>query len=234
MIELCITALLVGFFGGVHCLGMCGPLVGAYTFQLSPALQVRPTRIAWFQLLYNLGRIASYVLLGMIAGAIGLLLIESGDFLHIQRWLLLIAGIWMVVLAAWLLGWSALPSRLEKWLSGRWQGWIAPWRQKLLPVERPGQAFLFGLLWGYLPCGLVYSTLLLSLSAGGIWQGGAVMLSFGLGTLPNLLLMGMSAFWLTRLKQQVYLVRISAVSIALFGFWTIWQALMGSVWQSMA
>ncbi len=230
MFELLLTALMVGFLGGVHCLGMCGPLAGAFTFAMASDIQKSPVRLASMQLAYNLGRMSSYVLLGGIAGAVGMVLVEAGSLLSVQRWLLAFAGVWMLILAAWLLGWSSLPSRLER-LSGGWWGEVsAQWRTRFLPLRRLSRAYWFGLLWGCLPCGLVYSTLLLALSSGSVLEGGLVMLAFGLGTLPNLMLMGVSAFWLTRLQQQRWLRQVAAAGIALFGGLTLWQALMGSVW----
>lgn len=230
MIELLITALMVGFLGGVHCLGMCGPLAGAFTFSLASEIQKSPVRVARMQLAYNLGRLTSYAVLGAIAGVVGMVLVEAGSLLSVQRWLLAFAGIWMLVLAAWLLGWSSLPSRLESLAGGWWSGVSSRWRARFLPVRRLTGAYLFGLLWGCLPCGLVYSTLLLALSSGSWFDGGLVMLAFGLGTLPNLMLMGVSAFWLTRLQQQRWLRQVAAAGIAIFGGLTLWQALMGSVW----
>ncbi len=234
MIELLITALMVGFLGGVHCLGMCGPLAGAFTFSLASEIQKSPVRVARMQLAYNLGRLSSYVVLGVVAGIVGMVLVEAGSLLSVQRWLLAFAGIWMLILAAWLLGWSSLPSRLESLAGGWWSGVSSRWRARFLPVRRLTGAYLFGLLWGCLPCGLVYSTLLLALSSGSWFDGGLVMLAFGLGTLPNLMLMGVSAFWLTRLQLQRWLRQVAAAGIAIFGGLTLWQAFFGSSWAGVA
>lgn len=234
MIELLITALMVGFLGGVHCLGMCGPLAGAFTFSLASEIQKSPVRVARMQLTYNLGRLTSYAVLGVIAGVVGMVLVEAGSLLSVQRWLLAFAGVWMLILAAWLLGWSSLPSRLESLAGGWWSGVSSRWRARFLPVRRLTGAYLFGLVWGCLPCGLVYSTLLLALSSGSWFDGGLVMLAFGLGTLPNLMLMGVSAFWLTRLQQQRWLRQVAAAGIAIFGGLTLWQAFFGSSWAGVA
>lgn len=229
-LELMLTAVMVGALGGVHCLGMCGPLTGAFTFQLAAEIQVRPARVAQMQLAYNLGRISTYVLLGTLAGLVGLVLVEAGELLAIQRWLLGLAGVWMLVLAAWLMGWSAWPARLEGWVR-RWLPVMGDrWRQRLLPVRHVGQAYVFGVFWGALPCGLVYSTLLLALSAGSVVGGAAVMLAFGLGTLPNLLLMGASAFWLTRWQRNPWVARAAAAGMALLGGLTLMQVLGGQQW----
>lgn len=229
-IELLTTALIVGFLGGVHCVGMCGPLAGAFTFSLAPDIQRSPQRVMLMQLWYNLGRLSSYVLLGGIAGLVGLLLVEAGSLLSMQRWLLGFAGVWMLILAAWLMGWSALPSRLEALGSTWWARWSPRWRSRLLPVKKGYQGYAMGLLWGLMPCGLVYSTLILAMSAGSVWAGMSVMLAFGLGSLPNLLLVGASAFWLMRFKRNPWLIRFAALGMAGFGLWTLWQAAWGSAW----
>jgi sulfite exporter TauE/SafE len=232
-VEVLLTALLVGFLGGVHCLGMCGPIAGALTFQVSAEIQVRPKRLAIMQLGYNLGRVSTYGILGLVAGFVGWALVEAGDWLFIQRWLLAFAGLWMIILAAWFKGWSSLPSKLEGVFSHRWRALSARWRPRMLPVSNVWQAYIFGLLWGLLPCGLVYSTLILAISVGSVWMGGMVMLAFGLGTLPNVLVMGMSAFWLTRFQRQAWVRTVAALAMATFGVLTLWQALWGSAWQGL-
>jgi sulfite exporter TauE/SafE len=96
-----------------------------------------------------------------------------------------------------------------------------------MPVRSPGHAFALGTLWGWLPCGLVYSVLIWSISAGDALRGALLMLAFGLGTLPNLLAMGVAAARLnafTRLPA----VRIAAGAAVMgFGVWSVWTALGG-------
>jgi sulfite exporter TauE/SafE len=94
-----------------------------------------------------------------------------------------------------------------------------------MPVRHPAQALALGLLWGWLPCGLVYSTLVWSVSAGGAWQGAALMLAFGLGTLPNLLLMGVAAGAIARLARDARVRQVAGGTVVLFGLWTLWTAL---------
>ncbi len=212
-IELLLTALMVGFLGGVHCVGMCGPLAGAFTFSLAPDIQRSPQRLWWMQLVYNLGRLTSYVILGAIAGLVGLLLIEAGELLSMQRWLLGFAGVWMLILAAWLMGWSALPARLEVLVAGGCARLSQHWRARFLPFRRGTEAFVMGLLWGGMPCGLVYATLILAMSAGSVWAGMTVMLAFGLGTLPNLLAMGAFAETLRHWTQKPWVRQIAGLSI---------------------
>lgn len=229
--ELMATAWLVGALGGAHCMGMCGPIAGALTFQIAAELQMNASAVVRLQVMYNLGRVSGYVLLGAIAGSLGWLLLESSAWQDGQRWLMGVAGAWMLVLSAWLLGWSALPTRLEAGFAGVWHQLSARWKPIFLPVRNGYQAWLFGALWGAMPCGLVYSTLLLAVTAGSAWQGALVMLAFGVGTLPLLLVLGMSAFWLVRLQRQRWLRYVSAGITALFGTVLCWQALFGAAWR---
>ena len=80
---------------------------------------------------------------------------------------------------------------------------LEPYGRQLLPVKKPIQALAVGAIWGWLPCGLVYSALVWSLASGGAWQGAAFMTAFGLGTLPALLLMGVAAQWLAKFTQNI-------------------------------
>ena len=86
------------------------------------------------------------------------------------------------------------------------------------------QAWLYGMVWGWLPCGLVYSMVIMAISAGGALQGAAVMIAFGLGTMPNLLLMGSFAFFFTRLSRNQRVRRVAGFLIMLMGAWQIWLA----------
>lgn len=187
-------ALLVGLFGGVHCLGMCGGIVGALTLGQARGSAGRPA--FWrLQLAYNLGRLASYAAAGALAGGVGLLLAGVGPLDQVQRLLDGLAGLFMILLGLYLAGWWSGLARLER-AGGRLWRHIEPLGRRLLPVRDTGHAFLLGMVWGWLPCGLVYSVLVWSLSAGGPFHGALLMGAFGLGTLPNLLLMGAAAGWL--------------------------------------
>ena len=96
---------------------------------------------------------------------------------------------------------------------------------RLLPIRNPGQALVAGVLWGWLPCGLVYSVLVSALASGGAGRGGLLMLAFGLGTLPNLLLMGWGAARLRELTRQVWLRRLAGLVVAGLGVWGLLQLL---------
>ena len=219
-----LAAFAVGFFGGVHCVGMCGGIVGALSFGLSDDGRGRIRKNLPFLLLYNMGRIGSYTLAGAIAGGLGALAIDFFSVRQLQLWLQLFAGLFMILMGLYLNGWWRVLVRVEEAGSVIWQR-LEPYGRKLLPVQRPGQAFLLGALWGWLPCGMVYSVLIWTLVSGGVQEGATLMLSFGLGTLPNLLAMGIFAVMLQRMVQQDWVRQVAGGSVIGFGVYMIWVAI---------
>lgn len=218
-----VSAALVGLLGGVHCLGMCGGVVGALTFGLPTTVQRHWWRMMSHQLAYNLGRITSYALAGALFGFLGSQLVSLAAFLPMQQALQVVAGVFMVALGLYLAGiWTGVVA-IER-LGGRLWARLQPWAQKLTPVRSLPQAYLYGLVWGWLPCGLVYSMLIWALAAGSALQGAALMLAFGLGTLPNLMLMGVFAFFFTRLARNVWVRRAAGGLVMLFGFYQLYLA----------
>ncbi len=218
-----LSAFLVGLLGGVHCVGMCGGIVGALTFGLSRERRGSLSAVMPFQLTYNLGRVTSYVLAGAIMGALGMLLAQLMPVYYAQRVLLGVAGLFMILLGLYLAGWWMVLNRIEQAGSALWRR-LEPISRRLLPVRTPGQALLVGLLWGWIPCGLVYSMLVNAVAAGSALEGAALMAAFGLGTLPNLLLMGALAGAAARLARSSTARTVAGVTVMLFGVYTLWQA----------
>ena len=219
------AAFAVGFFGGVHCVGMCGGIVGALSFGLPQARRSRVRGHLPFLLLYNLGRIGSYTLAGTISGGLGAWAIDLLSIHQLQLWLQVFAGVFMILMGLYLNGWWRVLVRVEEAGSAIWQR-LEPFGRKLLPVQRPGQAFLLGALWGWLPCGMVYSVLIWTLISGGAKEGAMLMLSFGLGTLPNLLAMGIFAVMLQKLVQQDWIRQLSGGMVMTFGVYMVWRAVV--------
>lgn len=228
MDSILITALVVGFLGGVHCLGMCGGVVGALTFSLESKAQVSWWRMLPFQLAYNIGRISSYVIIGALFGFLGAALGSIASFLPAQQVLQVIAGLFMIALGLYLGGWWFGLVAIEKVGRSVWQR-LSPYASKFTPVKYIHQAWLYGLVWGWLPCGLVYSMLIMALSAGGALEGGLVMLAFGLGTLPNLLLMGVFAFYFTKISRNLWVRRFAGACVMAMGFWQLYLAVVVTV-----
>ena len=188
MIEFSIIAVFfVGLLGGVHCLGMCGSIVGIFTAQLPKDGARWP-----FHLAYNSGRIASYTLAGLLVGAIGQTGLLMRDVVPIQHLLFALSSLMLIALGLYLAGIWSMVRHIERVGNGLWQR-IQPLTRRLLPVTSPTRALLLGTLWGWLPCGLVYSVLVTALASGHAQSGALIMLAFGLGTLPNLLAIGL--FW---------------------------------------
>ena len=208
---------LAGLLGGAHCFGMCGGLVGAFSGGLPGAGGGALAR----HLAFNGGRIASYVVAGTIAGAVGMAGAAMATQLPLRLVLLLLANLLLFGMALYLMGLPQMLLPLERAGGVLWRR-LQPLSRRWLPIRHNGQALALGLLWGWLPCGLVYSALAMALAAGSPGSGALAMLAFGLGTLPNLLLAGLAA---ARLKELVGRrgVRITAglviMAFALHGFW---------------
>ncbi|BBI98665.1 cytochrome biogenesis protein [Ferrigenium kumadai] len=182
-----IAVFLVGLLGGVHCLGMCGSIVGIFTTQVPKDAPRWP-----FHLAYSSGRIASYAIAGALAGAVGQAGLLMRDAVPVQHLLFALSSLMLIVLGMYLAGLWGAARQLERMGSGLWKR-LQPLTTRLLPVNTVPRALGLGALWGWLPCGLVYSVLVTSLASGSASQGAIIMLAFGLGTLPNLLAIGL--FW---------------------------------------
>lgn len=213
-----VGAFVVGLLGGVHCLGMCGGIVGALSFGAGG-----PAR--WPVMLgYNAGRISSYTLAGAVAGGLGYYFSGLVPVQNAQLGLQLVAGVFLMLMGLYLAGWWNVLLRFERAGAVLWRR-IEPLGRGLLPARSAGQAYLLGMLWGWLPCGLVYTALVWTLSAGGAAEGAALMLAFGLGTLPNLLLMGAAAAQLGRWVRTPGVRQAAGLLVIGFGLVMLWQAL---------
>ncbi len=221
-----LSAFLVGLLGGVHCVGMCGGIVAALTFGLPEPVRQGLSKVIPFQLAYNLGRILSYVLAGAVMGGLGMLLAGLMPVYYAQRGLLAVAGLFMMFLGLYLGGWWFGLTRLEKMGAGLWRR-VEPLARRLLPVRSLGQAAILGLLWGWIPCGLVYSMLIWSVSAGSAFEGALLMLAFALGTLPNLLAMGAMAGGLATLLRRPGVAQVAGGTVILLGIYTLGRVILG-------
>jgi Uncharacterized conserved protein len=225
------SAFLAGVIGGPHCMMMCGGFVAALSSVNSPVAVVSQNdrrassknRNAWLLLVTHLGRIISYVLVGTLLGLLGQW--AFGYLLEMQRVMATLAAVVLIALAIMIARGSS--------------GWVFLERaglklyQKIMPrfaAHTQNQngvlsRFVLGLLWGMTPCGLVYGIFPLALLAGGAWQGALVMLAFGLGTLPNLLLAGLAlqhfGQWLRR-RAVRYTAAAVIAGFALWGLNKLW------------
>lgn len=207
-----ISAFLVGFLGIVHCAGMCGGIIGALTLGQGSESRVQKVSIL---LSYNLARILSYAIAGGLMGSFGWFATNWLDIHLAQGVLQLLAALFMLALGLYLGGWWFGLNRVERFGSIIWKR-VEPVGRQLIPVTNFRQAFILGLVWGWLPCGLVYSVLIWTMSAGSFIDGALMMASFGLGTLPNLLLMGLFAGSLLKYFQNNIVKKISGMMIIAF------------------
>lgn len=211
-----LMAFLAGLMGGVHCLGMCGGIVAAMGLQGGgmPKISVLAG--------YNFGRLASYVLAGTLAGLVGSAAFLSERLLPLQTGLYVLAQFMLILVGLYLAGLNQSVLILEKAGGSLW-GYIQPRIGRLLPVDSFAKALLAGGLWGWLPCGLVYSVLVSALASGSAGQGALLMLCFGLGTLPNLLAMGWTAAKLRGFFRQPGVRLVAGLSVSAFGVWGLLQ-----------
>ena len=215
-----LSAFLVGLLGGVHCVGMCGGIVTALSLGLPGQAGQTTGHNLPLLLAYNTGRIASYTLIGGLFGGIGALAIHSSGLRSVQLGLLVIAALFMIALGLYLGGWWRGLTRIEQLGGWVWKR-LEPYGRHLIPVRTPGRALLLGAIWGWLPCGLVYSVVVWSISTGDPIKGALLLLSFGLGTLPNLLAMGLFAGWITAQVRKPWVRQAAGLLVAGFGLWTL-------------
>ncbi len=228
-----LAVFLVGLLGGVHCAGMCGGIVSALTLQV-PGKPGAGGPAWMLHLAYNLGRISSYVTAGALMGALGSLGLLLNNVLPVQLALYVAANLMMVALGVYLTGITgalAFAERGGQWLWRR----VQPLTRRFLPVRGPAQAFPLGLLWGWLPCGLVYSVLAMALLSGSAARGAATLLAFGLGTLPNLMLAGLLLVRFRNAVQGRALRLASGLIVLVFGLWGLLNAMTlgGRLWHGV-
>ena len=207
------SALILGLLGGGHCLGMCGGLMGALTLAIPPEQRGRRMRLL---LAYNLGRILSYACAGLLLGLAGWAVASSPAALALR----VVAALLLIAMGLYLAGWWSGLTRIEALGRGLWRH-IQPVASRLLPVSSMPRALLLGALWGWLPCGLVYSTLLWAASQGNAGYSAALMLAFGVGTWPVLLATGLAAERVNILLKRRSVRVAGGVLVMLFGIWTM-------------
>jgi sulfite exporter TauE/SafE len=217
---------LMGLLGSLHCVGMCGGIVGALSAaagrpvivikaEASSASPLSPAKAPARVLAYNLGRIGSYCVAGAFAGGVA-----GASAMLVQVAAVQVAAYWMANLMLLLLGlylMEAAPLLLRLEAAGQilWRR-VQPLVAPLLPMDTLPKALALGALWGWLPCGMVYGVLLIALLSGSAWSGAATMFAFGLGTLPAMLGLGLAGARL-RLAARKPMVRLACGAL-IIGF----------------
>ena len=208
------AAMLIGWLGGVHCMGMCGGIVSALS------MSVPESRRLSLMVAYNTGRCVTYIALGVLAGFLGY---AGISFVGLApKFLYVVANLLLVGMGLYLMGWPLLVRPLELGGQHLWRH-VEPIARRFFPVTTPGRALMVGLAWGFLPCGLVYSALATAIASANPVTGGLWMAGFALGTLPNLLLVGwMGSGLLTRLRQSS-LRWLAGMLVVAWGFYGLSQ-----------
>lgn len=214
------AAFVFGLLGGAHCIGMCGGIMSALTFAVPPSMR-SPARLSGLLLGYNLGRVTSYMVAGALVAGLGTLVALTPQ----ARLLLqVLAAVMLILMALYIADWWKGLLRVEA-LGRRLWTHLEPLGRRLMPVVRVPQAVALGAVWGWLPCGLVYSMLAWSLAIAEPWRGAALMGAFGLGTLPALLATGFAARQLGALIRHPATRTLAALSIIAFALWQLWTLL---------
>lgn len=182
----------IGLFGSAHCVGMCGGIAGALALSLPVACRQDPYCLARYLAAYNLGRIASYSIAGALGGLIGSALSGAGRIPEVHELIRILGALVVFAAGLYMTGWVPQLKQMDRLGNPVWRR-LAPVGRRLLPVHKFAHACLYGAIWGWLPCGLVYYALVLTLAADDPGQGAFFMLLFGLGTLPALAVVGSAA-----------------------------------------
>ncbi|WP_428624826.1 sulfite exporter TauE/SafE family protein [Sedimenticola sp.] len=214
-------AFTVGLFSTLHCIGMCGGIIGALSYGLPSTLRQNSMKFMLFLLAYNSGRILSYAAAGALIGLLGSALLEALGPGQGHRWLQWFAALIMVLIGLHIAGWLPRLAQVERIGAPLWR-WLEPLGRRLMPVESIPLAVVYGAIWGWLPCGLVYTMLISTATKVGPVNGALYMAAFGLGTLPSVMATGLLAGRLYRYAQNPYLKVGVGLIIILVGLLTLW------------
>lgn len=212
-----IGAFVVGLIGSGHCMGMCGGIASLLSIG-----NTKPSPVIPF--LYNLGRLLSYAVIGGVIGGAISSIGQLSDFNALLGWLRLFAAVFMIILGLYIGKWWFGLLFFERIGQKLWR-YISPIGKSFLPLKHPSHALPFGFIWGWLPCGLVYSMLTWAAVSGSWYNGAGIMLAFGLGTLPAMLTVGMGANFFKKLQQVDLFRQLGAILILIYGFYTGYMAL---------
>lgn len=189
--------LAAGLASGVHCVGMCGGIVTA--FDAKKTIPIREQGAWARRIAFNAGRISTYAMAGAVAGGVGAAAYAAGA-LPAQETLQVAVNVMLVFVGLYLAGAGGLLSRVEAIGMPLWRR-MQPLAARLLPAVTPLQGYAAGLVWGALPCAMVYAALFAATAAGSAARGALAMAAFGLGTLPFLLAAGWCAGGLRRWRR---------------------------------
>jgi sulfite exporter TauE/SafE len=209
------SAFIIGLLGSGHCIVMCGGI----STMLTTAIAKEHTQHQYIIILaYNIGRISTYALIGALVAFSGSIAAKNMG-LPISA-LKTIAGIFLILLGLYLGQWLMWLTQVERLGKSLWQ-YISPLTKKFIPITNAKNAFALGALWGWLPCGLVYSTLTWALASADAFNGALIMFSFGLGTLPALFSVSIGTLSVKTLLTNVTFRKITAIFVISYGIYSI-------------
>ncbi|EON92872.1 hypothetical protein MARLIPOL_08964 [Marinobacter lipolyticus SM19] len=211
------SAFLIGLLGSTHCLAMCGGISASLSLALPVGRGFR-LRQTLMLLAFNGGRIGSYT---VIATLIALLTTSAADqWAQLAPVLRSIAGILLILMGLSMGQWWQGIRYIERVGAPVWKV-LSPLTRRFLPVHHAWQALALGSLWGWLPCGLIYSTLGWAALQPSVGSAATTMVFFGLGTLPSMLATGYAATWIKKLQGQQQIRQLTGVLLIGFGIWTL-------------
>ena len=228
MLLTLLTAAATGALSTLHCWGMCGGIVSALSMGVPDALRARRGALLWISTAYNLGRIASYAVLGTLVGVLAAQGTRLGAGSGAYRGLQALGCATLVIAGLRLAGWLPQSGPLEVLGLRLWRV-MGRLGRRLLPLERWHRGFAAGALWGLMPCGLVYAMLPVGAGTGSVAGSALTMTAFGLGTLPGMLFAGYLAGRLGHIARRTSVRRYAGIAlIVLASGWFAMQWLGGS------
>ena len=213
--SLIISAYLIGLAGSIHCIGMCGPMVGLMESSIADAHSP-----LWRRVAYHVGRLVFYVLLGAGVASIAGVGMNSSWGSGVALTLRFISVIVIAALALQLLRGKKTGGALERIGQQLWQR-ISPLARFVLPMSTPTKSLAAGMLWGAVPCGMVYSVVTLAATSASALSAAAIMMAFWSGTLPTLLTLGFGAQRVNSPRLRT-LTGAALMLVALFSIYTLW------------
>jgi len=210
-----LSALTLGLLGSAHCIGMCGGITAALSLSLNGRSR---TQLYGLMLTYHLGRITSYAIAGFLLAGLGWYL--GGLTPAVKMGLRYLAAGMLIAMGLYLTGWWRGLTQLEKIGQHLWRR-IQPRASALLPIRSPANAWAVGMLWGWLPCGMVYSALTWSAVQGEPLRGALLMAAFGMGTIPSVLLVGAFSRQLGSIIQARITRNLAGLLIMMLGLWSV-------------
>jgi uncharacterized protein len=220
------VALMAGIAGSAHCVAMCGGVAGALSMRARATINNRGESLRDAGL-YHAGRIGGYAVAGYAFGFVGVALESALDFSMLMAVVRFAAALLIVLIAARiLLGWNTLAA-IER-LGARFWRMIQPLVRRAAVTPSHARSLILGLLWGWLPCGLVYSMLLFAALNATPLHGAAIMVAFGIGTLPAMLASSLFASRLTAGLRRHGTRQMVGALLLVFGIWLGWAAMMSA------